>query len=414
MFKELFVGNITFLNTGKKIGIVLTMLSVITLTGCSSKGEKSVEPAKLVEFEQTISVKKRWSTRVGMGLGNRFVGISPAVTERYVYAGDANGRLVALDRESGKQLWKMKTGDSISSGINASYNMVAYGTENGEIVVRNAEDGVELWRSEVRSEILAVPQLSTKIVLVQTIDGHLYGLDRETGKRRWVYDTNVPVLTLRGTSSPVIVKQIALAGFANGKLIAINLADGIPVWEKQAALPTGRSELERIVDLDGDFWVKDSIVYAATYQGKLVAIDIPTGRLIWQRDLSSSAGVVEKYGSLYIPDSDGFIRALNADNGSEIWQQTSLEARKLSAVAVIDEYLVVGDYRGYLHWLSRKDGSFVGRVRIDEKGIRAKPIVKGNTVYVQGSSGALVALELVAKNIVPKQLHISGKRRYLK
>ena len=413
------MANIAFLNVDRKgvenkIVLAVALISLLALVGCSSKGDKAIEPAKLIDFDQSIKIKKRWSTRIGMGLEANFIGISPAVTERYVYAGDSRGRLVALDRETGDSIWKVKTGDAVSSGIDAAYGMLLYGTRNGEIVARNVTDGAELWRSKVSSEVLAVPKMNADTVLVQTIDGHLYGLARETGERLWVYGTNVPVLTLRGTSSPVIYHQLALAGFSNGKLVAINMADGIPVWEKQVAVPAGRSELERIVDLDGGFWIEGSIVYAATYQGKIAAIDIPTGRLIWQRDISSHAGVVEAKGKLYVPDSSGLVWAFDSDNGSEIWRQGGLEARKLSAPAILDDFVLIGDYKGYLHWLSRKDGSFAGRVRIDEEGIRVKPIVKGDMVYVQGNSGALLALQLIDKNLKPKKLYISGKRRYLR
>ena len=169
---------------------------------------------------------------------------------------------MGLDRKTGDSIWKVKTGDVISSGLNAAYGMITYGTRNGEIVARSEKDGSELWRKALSSEVLAVPQMNADTVLVQTIDGHLYGLVRDTGEKRWVYSTTVPVLTLRGTSAPVIYHHLALAGFSNGKLVAINLSDGNPVWEKQVTLPVGRSELERIVDIDGGFWVEGSVVYA--------------------------------------------------------------------------------------------------------------------------------------------------------
>jgi outer membrane protein assembly factor BamB len=231
----------------------------------------------------------------------------------------------------------------------------------------------------------------------------------------WLYDTSIPVLTLRGDSSPVIMGGATLAGFANGKLAAMDTANGYVAWERPIGESEGRSELERLIDLDGRFWVSGKTVYAVTFQGSVAAIDIPSGRLLWTRKMSSYSGVTEFIGQLYVVGEDSTLAALDSVSGTDIWTQDALKGRRLSAPTAYDRYVVVGDYQGYLHWLSFRDGSFQARVKVSaapfrdpnaklgavprkqggERGLRAEPVVYQDIVYVQGNDGAVAAYQVI-------------------
>jgi len=376
--------------------MAMVAMSVLFLASCADDDEV-LPPSPLPDFDEEIQIKKLWSSDVDDGVEGNYLVLNPAVTERWVYAASYDGEVIKLDRKSGDEIWEIDSDQRITGGVGAGYGVVVYGTDNGEAVALKEEDGSQLWSVELGGQVLATPAVGANRVIVQTMDGRVHGLNRETGVKEWIYDTPIPNLTLRGSSSPIIVGKLTLAGFANGKLTAMATENGAVRWEYPVAEPQGRSELERLVDLDGRFWISGKVVYAATYQGKLAAIDVPSGRLLWQKPLSTFAGVSEKLDRLYVVDQDSNIIALDAISGAEVWNQDLLKGRRLSAMTPVETYVVAGDFEGYLHWLNFRDGRIQARVRVDSDGLRAAPIVKDDVVYVQGNSGELAAYKVIKK-----------------
>ncbi len=374
----------------------LLALSVLFLSGCADDDE-ILPPSPLPDFDEKIQVEEIWSSDVDDGVDDNYLVLNPAITENWVYAASYDGEVIKLNRADGEEAWEIDTEHNITGGVGAGYGVVVYGTDDGEAVALKEDDGSVLWKEQLDGQVLATPTVGATRVIVQSMDGRVYGLNRETGKKEWVYDTPIPNLTLRGSSSPFIVGNTTLAGFANGKLVALKTDNGAVKWEYPVSEPQGRSELERLVDLDGRFWVKRNVVYAATYQGKLAAINIPNGRLLWQKPLSTFAGVSEKLDRVYVVDQESNIIALDAISGAEIWRQELLKGRRLSAITPVGTYAVAGDFEGYLHWLHYRDGAIQARVRVDRDGLRAAPIVKDDIVYVQGNSGELAAYKVIEK-----------------
>ncbi|HVK98363.1 MAG TPA: outer membrane protein assembly factor BamB, partial [Dongiaceae bacterium] len=393
------------------------LLVPFVLAACSNDDDEVVPPSPLPIFKSQIQVKKLWTVNVGDGVDEVYLNLKPAVTERWVFAASTDGTVVKVDREEGDVEWELETERHITGGVSAGYGLVAFGTGDGEVVVLNEEDGSTLWSKKLDGQIMAAPAIASDRVLVQTLNGRLHGLKREDGAVAWLYDTSIPILTLRGESSPVALGDITLAGFANGKLAALDTNSGFVGWERTIGQSEGRSELERLIDLDGRFWVSGKTVYAVTYQGNAAAIDIPSGRLLWQRKMSSYSGVSEFLSQLYVVDDDGKIAALDSVSGSDLWAQEGLRGRRLSAPTAYDRYVVVGDFAGYLHWLSYTDGSFQARVKVStrplqtpnaklgqaprktsgEDGLRAEPVVYQDIVYVQGNGGAVAAYQVINK-----------------
>lgn len=394
---------------------LLILLVPFLLAGCSNNDDSVIPPSPLPQFKSSAMVKKRWAVQVGRGVEDVYMSLKPAVTERWVYAAARSGRVVKVERDTGRQVWRVETGRIITGGVGAGYGRVAVGTDNGDVLVLSEEDGSLLWEKALGGQIMSAPAMGADRVVVQSIDGRLHGLVQDTGAVAWIFDTSIPILTLRGESHPVVMGDATLAGFANGKLVALDTSSGFVGWERLIGEAKGRSELERLIDLDGRFWISGKTVYAATYQGNVAAIDIPSGRLLWQRKLSSFAGVSEFLGQLYVVDDESVIHALESMSGTNLWQQDALRGRGLSAPTAYNRYLVVGDYEGYLHWLSYRDGSFVARVKAGvplrakpgakvgtvvrksatDRGLRAEPVVYQDIVYVQTNSGELAAYEIV-------------------
>jgi outer membrane protein assembly factor BamB len=376
---------------------LLPVLAGILLSGCSAvsgylSGEDNAEPpAKLEKLSDAVSLRKLWSTRVGVGYDEQFIKLVPAVEGPYVLVADRKGRVTALSAESGKQLWQTKTKKLISAGPGAGDELVLVGTSDAEIIALSLLDGSVVWEVRVTSEVLSVPQIDLGVVVVQTVDGNVAGLSAVDGSQLWIYDRSVPTLTLRGTSTPAVEHGIVLAGFASGKLAAISTEKGFVAWETSVGIPKGRSELERMVDVDADPVIVGTAVYIASFQGRVAVIDIQNGNLGWTRDMSSFAGLGVDFAQVYVTDEESNVWALTRDSGDSVWKQDKLYNRAVTAPEPYSNYVAVGDFEGYLHLLSRYDGHLAARVRVDKDGISARPISVNDVLYIYGNGGTIAA-----------------------
>ena len=380
------------------------------LTGLNPFGgddEEDVGPAPLVDFEPEGRLREVWDAGIGSGLGDRYTRLVPAIVGDRVYAADAFGVVEALSVATGERIWQARVGSPaggllgsfvfwsrdndggsfVTGGIHADAERVFLGTKDGEFIALRAEDGVELWRTQMSSEVLAPSATDAERVFVMTLDGRLTALSASDGSRVWSYDTQVPVLTLRGTGAPVYSEPLVFAGFANGRLTALRSDDGEAIWEHVVTLPSGRSELERIADLDAAPLITPVGAFIASYQGALKSLRLIDGAVQWEQPLSSFSGLAEGYGEVFSTDADGIIRAMDQNSGAVVWEQDSLLRRKVTGPAVFGPYLAVGDFEGYIHVFAQSDGRPVARLRVDRDGVRNEPLGVGDRLMVQGNGG---------------------------
>lgn len=382
----------------KQLAAILVLGAL--LGGCSAMSgflgdeDNTEPPAELQDLEEPVALKRLWSTSIGVGHDSQFVRLVPAATEDRILAADRRGRVVAYDTESGKRLWETRTDAPVSAGPGVGDGLVLLGTSDARVLALELEDGAILWEAAVSSEVLSVPQIDRGVVVVQSVDGNVAGLDAIDGGQLWIYDRDVPVLTLRGTSTPAVGFGAVIAGFASGKLAALTIEEGFVAWETSVAVPRGRSEIERMVDIDGDPIIMGSAVYVASYQGRVAVVDAQSGSLGWTRDMSSHAGIGVDFAQVYVTDQDSSVWALTRESGGTVWKQDQLANRALTPPAPFDNYVAVGDFEGYVHLLSRYDGHLAGRVKVDGKGVSSRPLVVGDTLYVYGNGGTLAAYRL--------------------
>ena len=375
----------------------LALLALFLLNSCSyipwlSNEENPRPPTKLDKRNPEITVSSLWSTEIGEGAGKRHLNLIPAVQGGRVYVADTEGLVVALDSGSGKALWQRETGLPFSGGPEVDAGHIILGSSDGDIVALSVRDGTALWNARVDSEILSVPRIAGSAVVVHTLDDSVYAFDIATGNQIWKYSYPAPILTLRGSSTPLIVAESAIVGISGGKLVNLELATGLTLWETTVSPPHGRSELERIADIDADPVLVDGIIYVATYNGDLAAIDLNSGAVLWRRELSAHAGLTAAAGMLYVTDSSDVVWAATPEDGTGTWKQEALKYRHLTAPAVFGNLVVVGDLEGYVHWLDRRDGRLVAQVEVADGPITARPLVAGGRLYVYGSDGTLAAL----------------------
>lgn len=381
------------------------LLSVVTLAGCGTfadptgwfAGADVVQPSPLLDLENEVQPKTLWSRGVGSGTDDQRLNLQPSVVGGIVYVSDSEGEVQALAAENGKRLWSVDLDVPVSGGPGAGEGLVLVGTSDAEVIALEADSGEERWRAKVSSEVLSVPAINGGVVVVHTIDGKLFGLESTNGDRRWQYEREVPVLTLRGSGSPVLSGGVAFVGMAGGKLIALRVDNGNLLWDVNVTIPGGRSELERLADIDGDPIVMHGGVFVATYQGEVGAVEQRSGRLAWQRKMSSYSRMGADSEGLFVSDAEGVVWGLDPRNGNARWSQDSLKNRKLSNVAVLGNLVVVGDFEGYLHWLDRNDGRLLARTRVGSDPITTGLQVFDGTLYVQGDGGELAAVRLPAQ-----------------
>ncbi len=386
------------------LGIALFMM------GCVGTDKK--EYPKLDPIDARVNINPLWVAKVGEKGRRQFRQLSAEVTDDMVYAASANGHLVALRQKDGGVEWNNAITDSISSGPVLYENALYVGTTEAHVFALEAVSGKIVWKGDVSSEVLAKPVVSDNLVFVQTIDGKITALDRETGKKVWSDSRTVPALTLRGTSTPIVAKDRLIAGYADGKLQALEKQTGKRLWEVVVGAPSGRTDLQRMVDIDGLLQVSNEEVYAVTYQGRVSAVSVDDGRTIWTREMSSYSGVVMDEKQLYLTDAKGQVWAIDRRSGATLWRQDTLQDRDVTGPAIVGDTIVVADGAGYVHWLSKEDGAFVARQNLykvydwafydwgDENreeldfGVSGTLQVVNDRLYVRNNMGALSVFQL--------------------
>ena len=384
-----------------KLKLVLLMLvALIALGGCSwikSWGEDDIEPGDplpLVEFSPTLQTRKIWSVRVGDGVGRQRTQLRPILSNGVLYAADHRGVLVALDAETGRKRWEVETELAFSGGPGISGDMLLLGSQDGEVFAFDAGSGSLRWTAQVTSEVLAPPVAQDGIVVVRSIDGRVFGLNQADGRRVWIYDHSVPLLTLRGNSRPLVRAGIVFLGYDGGEVVALRLDDGTLVWEQKVVSTEGRSELERLADIDGQLVYVASDLLVSSYKNRLASLAADSGRLLWFKDVSSATGVTIDRINLAVSDRNDHVWLLDRRNGSTTWKMDQLENRELTRPAFIGNFLVVGDFEGYLHWIGTGDGAFAARQKVGKHAIASAPLVAGNRVYVLDRGGELAAFSV--------------------
>jgi outer membrane protein assembly factor BamB len=359
------------------------------LYGCSSPS--GPKPAELPPIEESAKVRAAWSARVGDA--ERFV-FTPAFADGSVFTAARDGTVMRLDAASGRTLWSVSAAPQLSAGAGTDGAIVAVANEDGEVIALDAKSGQRRWSARVSSEVIAAPAVGADLVLVRSIDNRLFAFGADDGKRRWVYQRAPSSLIIRAPAGVTIQGDMAFAGFAGGKLVAVALANGGVRWEATVAVPKGGTELERVTDVVGDPAVQGREVCAATYQGRVGCYEMASGRQVWARDISSLTGVSLDPRYAFVADDKGTLQAFDRTNGRSVWKQDKLANRQLSLPQPVGELVAVGDLEGYVHFLARDTGAFVARFATRGGPIAAPPRPLPGGVVVETKGGTVTALAL--------------------
>jgi outer membrane protein assembly factor BamB len=378
---------------------------MLLISGCStfqewfgSEGEDATAPVQLERIDSKVSLKKRWSSKIGDGQGDGFYKITPTLIDGVIYVASSDGEVAAINAANGARLWRVELERPLSGGVGYHNRSLYLGGADGSVLQLSAEDGAVEWEAAVSGEVLAAPVVSDDWVIVQTYDGKLLGFRSGAEEPSWTFTSDVPVLTLRGTSAPILVGGNAIAGFGDGKVVAVDVDSGNVSWEARIGVPQGSSEIDRIVDVDGAMTQQGIELFVASYQGRLAALDSRTGRKLWQQNVSSVTGTNVGFGNVYVADVDGTLSAFLRTGQGVRWQNIELGYRELSRPTPVSSYVATVDFEGYLHLLSQVDGQIVGRSKIGGDAARADMIADSGRLIIYADNGQLLAYELEAQD----------------
>lgn len=365
---------------------VACAMTVLVMTACSSTKDERREPTPLTEFKPVLNVQQAWKSSVGKA--GRYL-FSPVAFGNAVYAAGANGSVAKIDAQTGKDIWRIKVDSDLSAGAGTDGTLTAVGALKGEVYVLG-QDGKLLWKNTAPGEIISPPLVGNGYVIVRTVDGQITAFNAQTGEQKWVYRNRAVPLNLRVSSGMTFAGDAAvLAGFPGGNFAAINLQTGDSFWETPVSYPKGVTEVERINDVTGPPTLVGAETCAVTFQGQIGCFDANSGRPLWEKPFSSTTGVAQDENTVVGGDDWSVVSAFDATSGKQLWTNDKLKNRRVSVPFLLGHAAVMGDYKGFVHFLSRDDGTFVARMPTDGSAITAAPVLAGDTLVVQTHDGDL-------------------------
>lgn len=385
-----------------RMGVLAVLALVLALpnAGCSSFGgddDDAAQPADLTKFKATLGVKKIWNASLGGGSESLRLALQPASDGARIFAAAHDGKVSAFEAVKGKRLWLRKTKLPLSGGPATDGEVVVLGSSNGDVLALNAADGEQRWRISVSSEVLAAPAIAGGLALVRTVDGKLTALDLTDGRQRWFVQQLMPRLSVRGTGAPVVIKDLVVCGFDNGKLASYALADGSPGWDVLLDPPAGRNEVDRLADINATVRTIGEDLYVVGYRGQLTSVAAESGQTLWSQDVQSYEGLAVDLQNVYVSGASSELMALSRQGGSELWKHELLKMRDISGPVAFNNSVVVGDFEGYVHFFDTTTGTPQARVRAGRNRVTSPPLVVNDMLYVQTDGGNLTAFRQLAK-----------------
>ncbi|OAT16893.1 lipoprotein assembly complex component [Buttiauxella noackiae ATCC 51607] len=386
--------------------LVPGLISLMLLSGCSlfSGEEDVVKMSPLPTVENQFEPEKSWSTSVGSGIGDFYSNLHPAWQDGNIYAADRRGTVKAVNADDGKEVWSVDLSEKtnfyssnlpalLSGGVTVDGAHVYIGSEKAQVYALNTSDGSIAWQSKAAGEVLSRPVVSDGLVLVHTSNGQLQAFDETDGAVKWTVNLDMPALSLRGESAPAVAFGAAIVGGDNGRVSAVLMKQGQLIWQQRISQATGATEIDRLNDVDTTPVIVNGVVYALAYNGNLTALDLRSGQVMWKRELGSVNDFIVDANRIFLVDQNDRVVALNADGGVTLWTQSDLLHRNLTSPVLYNGYLVVGDSEGYMHWINADDGRFVAQQKVDSSGFQTEPVVASDKLLIQAKDGTLYAIK---------------------
>lgn len=376
--------------------LLTSFVLLCLLAACGGNKDNSDPPSELTKIELNVPLQLNWALDTRADKNRASYRLRPLLVDDRIYSIDTGGTVISIDATTGRKLWKFDTELEPATGLGGNAQIFIATSRDGDIVAyHETDEELELlWKTQINSEIRATPVVENEQVFIRSVDGKLRSLATVDGSEQWVVSRLVPALSLTGNSQPVVYGETVIAGFDDGKLIAYDRSTGKVRWESIISTPSGRTEIERLVDVDGTFVISDEVLYVASFQGRLAALQASTGELLWSREFSSYQSIAYDDDALYLSADNSHLWSIDRRTGTAFWKQDVLHARKITAPTVFGDNLVVADLDGYLHWFSRTEGTLLGRIRTSYKRNYVKPIAWQDAVLTLDQLGLLASVSI--------------------
>jgi outer membrane protein assembly factor BamB len=372
--------------------LLIALLSAGVLLAACSKDKDVDPPAVLVDIDHPkLKIDRLWKDGLGGKAVRLRLALRPQILDGVAYAASHDGDVVALAEDNGHRKWRTKTKLPLSAGPGVGEGVVVVGSSHGEVVALDAATGAQRWKRTVSSEVLAVPLVTGEVAVIRMVDGRLQALSLADGQDKWTVEQAMPKLSLRGTASPVRAGDAIIAGFDNGRVMSVDVNSGTTLWDTLVSAPHGRTELERLSDIDAPAKVSGQDVFVVGFQGRAAMLALESGQIWWARDLSSYRGFSVDDDNIYVTNSDSIVQCLRRRDGAVLWEYAGLRRRGLTAPAIDGENLVVADFEGYVHWLDKTTGDVIARAKTDGERVTNTPVAADGRVFVMTDAGAVVA-----------------------
>ena len=376
---------------------VLLGTSLIVLLAACGSPDNSEPPAPLTDINNGLRFDQIWTIKTGAGISAGSYNRQPLLVGDEIFTVDIDGLIKNVDAESGKLKWDFETGIESITGLFGNNKIIVASSRNGVLNIYDRTDhNLNLrWSARLKGEIRSAPVTNADSLFIRTVDGRLSSISKADGSIQWTVSHLVPALSLTGNSAPILHNEFVIAGFDDGKLAAFDQTNGQVVWEITVSQPTGRSEIERLVDIDGQFILSNGVIYVSSYQGRLAAIQAIDGEELWSRKFSSFNAMSIDDDAIYLSSDTSHIWSIDRRTGSALWKQDVLHARKISAPLLFEDKVIVGDLDGHVHWFNQSDGALIGRLRPSYKRHYSRPFEWDNKIFAMDSDGILSSFEVI-------------------
>ena len=374
----------------------LAAVSLLLLAACSGNKDNAEPPAQLTSIEDELPMDVNWTQDTRASSNRASYRLRPLLIGDRVYTIDTEGSIVCVDAARGRRIWRYDTELSSITGLGGEARLIIASSRDGDVAAyREIEKGLEpVWQVSIGGEIRATPVLDGEQIFVRSVDGKIRALSAVDGSQQWVVSRRVPALSLTGNSRPLVSGGLVFVGLDDGKLVALERDSGEVRWEATISIPTGRTEVERLVDLDGGFVIRDGVIYVSAFQGRLAAVQAISGDLLWTREFSSFQSIAIDDEAIYLSDEKSHLWSIDRRTGSAFWKQDVLNARRITAPTKFRDWIVVADLAGYLHWFNSEDGKLVGRIRVSEDRNYVQPLIWQKSVLTLDKNGLLASVSL--------------------
>ena len=378
------------------VRVLLGASLIVILAACGSP-DNSEPPAPLTDINNGLRFDQIWTIKTGAGISAGSYNRQPLLVGDEIFTVDIDGLIKNIDAESGKLKWDFETGIESITGLFGNNKIIVASSRNGELNIYDRTDNnLNLrWSARLKGEIRSAPVTNADSLFIRTVDGRLSSISKADGSIQWTVSHLVPALSLTGNSAPILHNELVIAGFDDGKLAAFDQTNGQVVWEITVSQPTGRSEIERLVDVDGQFILGDGVIYVSSYQGRIAAIQAIDGEELWSRKFSSFTAMSIDADAIYISSDSSHLWSIDRRTGSALWKQDILHARKISAPLLFKDKIIVGDFDGHVHWFNQSDGALIGRLRPSYKRHYSRPFQWDNKIFAMDSDGILSSFEVI-------------------